>query len=143
MMLIIDANVLVSELLRKRGQLLIKSPRLNLHMTECVLSEAQHEMRKRLDVLIDRGRVNAAIAQEIWETANVIFSDQITLIPKSFYAHLESEARRRIPRDPNDWETVALSLHLNVDIWTQDYDFFGCGCATWTTETLMLSLEVS
>jgi predicted nucleic acid-binding protein len=143
MRLIIDANILVSELLRQRGQALMRSPRLDLHMTEYALSEAHHELRKRLAVVVDRGRLSPAIAQDILETANTILSEQITLTSKSVYAHFEAEARRQIPRDPNDWETVALSLHLGSDIWTQDYDFFGCGCATWTTETLLLSLNAS
>ena len=52
------------------------------------------------------------------------------------YAHLEPVARRRIPRDPNDWPTVALAIALDAGIFTNDYDFFGCGCPTWTMETL-------
>jgi predicted nucleic acid-binding protein len=143
MILIVDANILVSELLRQRGQALMRSPRLELHMTEYVLSEARHELRKRLDIVVAQGRLSEAIAQEIWQTANAIFLEQITVTPNSVYAHFESEARRRIPRDPNDWTTVALSLHLRADIWTQDYDFFGCGCATWTTETLLLRLDAA
>ncbi|NQZ64621.1 MAG: DNA-binding protein [Crocosphaera sp.] len=66
---------------------------------------------------------------------------KITTIPLSYYQSFEEEARKRIPRDPNDWETVALSLALPASIWTQDYDFFGCGCPTWTTQTLLSQLS--
>ncbi len=69
-----------------------------------------------------------------------IIETKIRLISISFYPHLETEARKRIPRDPNDWETVALALALPAVIWTEDYDFWGCGCPTWTTETLLLQL---
>lgn len=62
-------------------------------------------------------------------------------MPISFYPPLEAEARKRIPRDPNDWETVALALALPAAIWTEDYDFFGCGCPSWTTQTLLFQLQ--
>jgi predicted nucleic acid-binding protein len=53
---------------------------------------------------------------------------------------LEAIARRRIPRDPNDWPTVALAIALNAGILTNDCDFLGCGCPTWTVETLRAEL---
>jgi hypothetical protein len=31
---------------------------------------------------------------------------------------------------------VALALALECGIWTADRDFFGCGVAVWTTDTL-------
>ena len=52
------------------------------------------------------------------------------------YSRLESVARRSIPRDPNDWPTVALAIALDAGILTHDYDAFGCGCPTWTVDTL-------
>jgi predicted nucleic acid-binding protein len=45
-----------------------------------------------------------------------------------------------VPRDPNDWASVALALTLNVAILTGDHDFLGCGCPTWTVETLTTEL---
>jgi len=54
---------------------------------------------------------------------------------------LEIEAKERIPRDPDDWHTVALAIHLNTAIWTQDNDFLGCGCPCWTTDTLISHLK--
>jgi predicted nucleic acid-binding protein len=47
----------------------------------------------------------------------------------------------RIARDPNDWFTIALALALVAAIWTLDHDFFGCGIATWTTDTLLTHLN--
>ncbi len=60
----------------------------------------------------------------------------IEVIPLTTFEHLEAVARRRIPRDPNDWPSVALAIALNAGILTNDHDFLGCGCATWTFETL-------
>ena len=65
---------------------------------------------------------------------------RVCLIPHEIYVSYEVEAIRRIPRDPDDRFTVALALALDADIWTLDNDFFGCGIATWTTETLLSHL---
>ena len=34
-----------------------------------------------------------------------------------------------------------IPYSLPAAIWTEDYDFFGCGCPTWTTQTLLLQLN--
>ncbi len=65
---------------------------------------------------------------------------RVAVVPEAVYAHLESPARARVPRDPDDWPTVALALALGADIWTQDSDFLDCGVATWTTDTLLACL---
>jgi predicted nucleic acid-binding protein len=57
------------------------------------------------------------------------------------YAEYEDVARRRVPRDPRDWPTVALALALEAGIWTADTDFLGYGVPTWTTDTLLLDAE--
>ena len=64
----------------------------------------------------------------------------VDIVPAGVYDYLETVARRRVPRDPNDWPTVALALTLECGIWTADADFLGCGVPTWTTETLGLHL---
>jgi len=56
------------------------------------------------------------------------------------YDGYEAVARSRIPRDPDDWHTVALAIATDAAIWTADADFLGCGIATWTTETLLAHL---
>jgi hypothetical protein len=64
----------------------------------------------------------------------------IEIIPRRFYEHMEAVARRRVPRDPYDWPPVALALVLDAGILTADHDFLGCGCPTWTAETLWEAL---
>jgi predicted nucleic acid-binding protein len=64
----------------------------------------------------------------------------IEIVAHDAYAHLEPVARRRVPRDPNDWPTVALALLLDAAILTGDHDFLGCGCPTWTIDTLLAEL---
>jgi predicted nucleic acid-binding protein len=63
-------------------------------------------------------------------------------MPDEAYADLEDEAVCRLPRDPGDWQVVALALSLGADILTGDEDFFGCGVATWwTVDALIVQLE--
>ena len=66
---------------------------------------------------------------------------KIVVVPQALYAHLEAEAKERIPADPDDWPTVALAMKLQMAIWTQDNDFLGCGCPTWTTQSLISHLR--
>ncbi len=140
MILIVDANILVGELLRQRGRELLRHPSLMLYISEKVLDEAQYELRRRMTERINRG-LSEAIGQGILDEAMSIIEADIRLVAQSNYIHLETEARNRIPRDPDDWHTVALALEMDAAIWTQDCDFLGCGCATWTTETLLIQMR--
>ena len=141
MKLVVDANILIAELLRRRGRELLRNPRLELYLAEKTREETEYELRKRVGIIVSQGRLNESVGRAQIETAIAIINTQIMLMPMSFYAPLEAEARKRIPRELNDWEIVALALVLPAAIWTEDYDFFGCGCPTWTTETLILQLQ--
>ncbi|MEC4983853.1 MAG: PIN domain-containing protein [Oscillatoria sp. PMC 1068.18] len=140
MRLVIDANILVAELLRKRGRDLIRLPELEFYLAEQVKDEAQYELRKRVKKIVSQGKLTELTGEEQLKAALQLIETKIRLVPKAFYSYLEAEARKRIPRDPNDWETVALALALPAEIWTEDSDFLGCGCPTWTTQTLLLQL---
>lgn len=65
------------------------------------------------------------------------------MIPAVAYSDVEQIARGRVPRDPNDWPVVALAITLKAGILTADKDFLGCGCPTWTVETLLHELQRS
>jgi len=120
---------------------LIARSGLTLFITEDAWSEVRHELRKRVDARERHGSLDPGGADELFDDAIGAASSVITVVPFGEYAHREREARRRIPRDPNDWPTVALALTLEAAIWTHDHDFLGCGLPTWTTETLLLHLE--
>jgi predicted nucleic acid-binding protein len=83
-----------------------------------------------------RGQVSAATRRAPLESALQVVALSVSEVPVAVYAHLQPIARARLPRDPNDWPTVALALALGAGIWTGDNDFLGCGLPTWTTETL-------
>lgn len=116
MRLVVDTNILISELLRKRGRDLISSDFLDLFIAQKMRNEVQHEFKKRIKIIVNRTDLTEELGQLQWEKALTLIDQKITTIPLSFYQSFEEEARKRIPRDPNDWETVALSLALFASI---------------------------
>jgi predicted nucleic acid-binding protein len=141
MLLVVDASALVAELLRERGRKLLTDARLELAITDVQWSETQHELTRRLTLLAERNQLSATTAEELLESGLELAASNLVLFEKTSYQHLESKARKRITRDPNDWQSVALALALNTGIWTNDKDFFGSGVASWATEILVSELE--
>jgi predicted nucleic acid-binding protein len=144
--LVVDANVLVSELLRVRGRDLIGNPTLVLSVSEEALDETLHEMNRRAARIVEQGRADRASADAMLDYARSIVERQVVPVPREVYAGLEGQASYRIPRDPDDVPTVALALALGggegrCGIWTNDNDFLGCGIPTWTTDTLLSHLR--
>jgi hypothetical protein len=137
MIIVADASVLVAELARTRGTELVRNPRLRVVVTEQQWSETRHEIDRRLRLRVRQGRMTADQARQVEQDLRGFITDiVIEVIASDAFEQLEVVARRRIPRDPNDWPTVALAIALGADILTNDHDFLGCGCATWTFETL-------
>ena len=147
MRLVVDTNILVAELLRKRGRDLIISKNLELFLAEKMKDEVQYELQKRISIIVSKTNLTQELGQLQLEAALRLIDSKIMTFPLFFlsgysrYQSFEEEARKRIPRDPNDWEAIALALALPAAIWTEDYDFFGCGCPTWTTQTLLLQIN--
>lgn len=141
MIVVVDASVLVAELLRRRGRELLARPELQCLVAEEQWEEAQHELDKRVAVIVGQGRLTSDQGRQLLEVArDFVEDDVIDVVPRRFYEHMEGTARRRVPRDPADWAPVALALALDVAILTGDNDFLGCGCPTWTVETLLMEL---
>lgn len=143
MRLVVDANILVAELIRARGRKLIVHSELELYMAEKAWEETTYELNKRIEKMIDRGIFSQEVGQNLLTDAVTLAEAKVSIIPHEVYAAYETIARNRIPRDPNDWFTVALALAIKAAIWTSDNDFLGCGIATWTTDTLLKHLASS
>lgn len=137
MRLVVDANILVAELIRVRGRELIAHPAWELYMASPAWEEACHELNKRIAVMVQKGVFSQQVGQNLWADALSLAETRVALISYEIYADYETIALARIPRDPDDWPTVALALVLKAGIWTSDQDFLGCGLPTWTTETLI------
>lgn len=137
MIIVADASVLVGELLRRRGHELFARSDLRVVVAEEQWDETEHELARRVDLIVAQGRLSAKQTQLLQNAVHsLIDSRAIEVIHRRFYVDQEATARRRVPRDPNDWPPVALALALGVGILTGDQDFLGCGCPTWTVETL-------
>lgn len=136
----VDANILVSELSRSRGRALISRPELALYISSRALDEARHELARRFALRVRRGELSESAAATFLEESFVLVRNRLLEVPFAIYGSFEDAALRRIPRDPDDWHTVAAALLLDTAIWTNDGDFLGCGVATWTTETLLAQL---
>lgn len=137
MLVVADASVLVAELLRERGRALIADPRLRIIVAEDQWSETRHELGRRVAFLVEHARLTDEQASRIQHAIeSLIDARVIDVIPRAVYEHMEKTARRRVPRDPDDWPPVALALSVNAGILTGDNDFLGCGCPTWTVDTL-------
>lgn len=144
MIIVADASVLVAELIRVRGWALFRDAAISLFVAEEQWGETQYEIERRLRHLRERVLVpEEQIASIRHEIEALIDDHAIDVVERHAYGELEAIARRRIPRDPNNWPTVALALALGADILTEDHDFLGCGVATWTFETLRDELTSS
>lgn len=141
MRLVVDASILVAELVRQRGQEVIMHPLLDLFVAEHAWGETQHEVARRLQAMERHGHITTEERQEILAATQSLVALRLRFLPSYVYDSWEDEARERIPRDPHDWPTVATALVLDAAIWTHDNDFLGCGIATWTTETLVAHLR--
>ena len=141
MRLVVDANILVGELIRGRGRKLIARSELELYMAEKAWDETIYELNKRIEKMIGRGVFSSSVGKNLLFDAIALAEARVAIVPHFVYSDYETVARKRIPRDPNDWFTVALALTLGAAIWTLDNDFLGCGIATWTTDTLLTHLN--
>jgi predicted nucleic acid-binding protein len=136
-----DASVLVGELLRKRGRGLLLDPDLRVLVAEHQWEEAEHELSRRLSILEQQERLTAEQRIALQQGVGALVEARaIEVVPSDAYASLEPVAAERVPRDQRDWPTVALAMVLNAGILTGDNDFLGCGCPTWTVETLRAEL---
>jgi predicted nucleic acid-binding protein len=66
----------------------------------------------------------------------------VTVLEPQVYAGKVSNAKRRIGgRDPGDVDLLALALHLQVPVWSNDNDFEDAGVEWYTTAELLRRLE--
>lgn len=137
-----DANVIVGELLRRRGQARFEALTAQLCMTPKVFSEATYELERRLEPLARQAKLSDAEKRAWLLTALNLLRRRVAVVSEAaFSASFEAQARLRVPQDPDDVPTVALALALNAGVWTEDRDFFGCGLPVWRTDVLYAALD--
>ena len=140
MLIATDASTLFGELPRRRSRRIFDHPELDFVVAEHAWRETLHELPRRLAARERHGRSDVGAERALQDCLNLA-ATHIRVGAESEYGELEKAAKRRVPRDENDWPTVALAMLLGAGIWTADADFLGCGVPTWTTETLLLHIE--
>lgn len=134
--LVVDANILLGELLRQRGIDLLADSRLDLSITARAWNEVEYELPKRIHEFARRRPDPAQTEAQTFQRLLAVAERNVTSVEESVYVSFEKAARSRIPDDPDDWPTVALAFILAVPIWTEDRHFLGRGLATWRTDAL-------
>lgn len=91
MRLVVDANILVAELIRLRGRELIVHSELELYMAEKAWDEACHELSKRVAKMVQKGIFSQDAGQDL-------LADAIAPAPGSRMGHPGAKRRRLKPR---------------------------------------------
>lgn len=102
MRLVVDANILVGELIRERGRFLIARQELELYMAEKAWEEETYELNKRIEKMIEKKVFSESIGRDLLRDAITLAELKVAIIPHEIYSSYETVARNRIPRDPND-----------------------------------------
>jgi predicted nucleic acid-binding protein len=141
MRLVLDASVLVAELLRASGRARLGDDRLELFLPEQIWADAERELPRRIRAFVRKRRLDARVGDEFTSLCLAATEANVVVIDEAVYAGIEDEARARSLRDPGDWPVVACALTVAAGIWTNDNDFLGTGVPTWTTETIQSWLD--
>jgi len=127
--LVLDANILLRAVfgVRVRGLLEAYEDSVSFHCPDVCLEDA----RKYIP--------NVAARKSLDQASCLVALDEIAkivaIVERGLYLDFKSSALARIAsRDPGDWPIVATAMLLDAPIWTEDYDFFGVGIATWISD---------
>lgn len=134
MRLAADANVLLSALIGGRASLVLSDPRIREILT------AQPTFTEVEEYALTLAR-KKRIPEDVLLLA--LAAMPVTIVPQREYSKSLSEARRRIGRrDPDDVDILALALHLEIPLWSNDKDFSEAGVEWLTTEALLRRLRL-
>ncbi|MFZ4558228.1 MAG: PIN domain-containing protein [Pseudanabaena sp.] len=135
--LVLDTNILIRALLGEKVPSF-----LNKYVNSCDFitpDNCYQELYSNLPKILQNQNLGVSISPFSEEILQL--QEAIIPISEEFYIQYKNEALRRIKkRDPNDWEVVALAMHFNCPIWTEDKDFFGIGIATWNSQNVEIYL---
>ena len=133
--LVLDANILIRAVLGTRVRRILEqyAAGVSFFVPESALSEAEEHLATLITKRGGDPATGLGLLRAMAGLADVVSSD--------LYGDYEAEARKRLgSRDPDDWPILASALALGCPIWTEDTDFFGCGVATWTSNSVVIFL---
>lgn len=134
MRLAADANVLLSAVLGGRARRILEhSSTPEIFTTEATLAEVQEYAGKLAN---EKGLPLDLVLM-------TVATLPVTVIGRPDYEAALSEAKRRIGRrDPDDIEILALALHFDLPVWSNDNDFENTGVVWYTTAELLAKLRL-
>ena len=134
MQLVADANVLLSAAIGGRARLAFRHDSVEQVFTPAA---AYDEVLEYLPSLAKKKRLEL-------DTLLLAFAAlPVTVVERSDYRADLSAARRRIgKRDPDDVDVLALALHLNLAVWSNDSDFEDASVEWHTTAELLKMLGI-
>jgi len=132
--LVADANVLLSAVIGGRAALALRHDKVEQVFTP---TAAYDEVLEYLPSLAKKKRLEL-------DTLLLAFAAlPVTVVERSEYEDKLPTARRRIgKRDPDDVDVLALALHLNFAVWSNDNDFEDAGVEWHTTAELLKALGI-
>ncbi len=133
MKLAADANVLLAALIGGRARRVLGHPQVEeVLTTAATLAEVQEyagQLARKKRLPVDLVLLAAATLP-------------VTTVHRSSYSPSLPEARKRIAqRDPEDVELLALAVHFNLPVWSNDNDFENSGVVWYTTAALLKKLD--
>lgn len=115
MRLVVDANILISCLIRGRDDELLFSPRLDLCAPELLFTE----IAKHRDEILAKSRLTSSE----FDLLLLLLERQVRIIPSDDFSDYLSEADRLVGEHKKDLPYIALALTLRCPFWTYEKRF--------------------
>jgi predicted nucleic acid-binding protein len=129
-----DANVLLAGIAGGRTKLVLEHPSVEEVFTPRPVLDEVYEY---LGELATQKQLPAALLQM------TLISLPVKVVEPEEYASVIPEAAKRMrDRDLDDVDLLALALHLDIPVWSNDSDFKGVGVQWYTTARLMKALGI-
>lgn len=77
MIIVADASALVAELLRTRGRELLAHPHLQVVVAEEQWDESQHELQRRVGVIVEQGRLTDDHAKRLHNDVLALIDERV------------------------------------------------------------------
>jgi predicted nucleic acid-binding protein len=87
MILIIDANILIAELLRQRGRELLRNRQLLIYAADKVIEETNYEIQKRISHMITTGKLSKEAGADLMQVASESLKNRIITVPQIEYGY--------------------------------------------------------
>lgn len=136
-MIVLDANILVRAVLGRRVRQLLETYAVQgfrFVAPDVAFDDAQKHLPP---LLMKYGKPAVDVPASLEYLRQLIEP-----IDRELYGEFEAEARERLRgRDESDWPVLAIALGLDLNVWSEDQDFFGTGVAVWTTDRIEIFLK--